>query len=710
MNDNHRNPLTGIALLLTGLSMVLVVVLIASQTARAASIRYAAPTAQGSGDCSSWDNACTLPTALAGASSGDEIWVQAGVHYPGGLITDTFTLQSGVALYGGFVGTETARDQRNWQTNPTVLSGDIDHNDITDPTGVVTTTAGIVGMNSYHVVTSSGVTETAVLDGFFITAGQANAPGHSYQECNGHYCGGGMFNNNSSPTLTNIIFSGNLADYYGGGMYNGDSSPTLTNVTFSGNSAGADGGGMFNSESSPTLTNVAFSSNTALDGGGIYNTGTLLVAHSTFSDNSVTYSGGGIYNNGTLTVTNSTFSGNSGTTYGASFGGGISNFGTLTIKNSKLSGNSATYGGGISTFGMLRVTNSMLSGNHADYGSGINNYGALTVTNCTLAGNFAANWGAGIYNNTTSAPFIQNSIFWNVADTGAQIVYTPSSPSPVIRKSLVRGCNPGGIWNSACGTDGGNNLPDTDPLFVDPQPASGAPTTAGDYRLQDNSPAINMGDNAADLDGSGPLTATISSILVDLNGHPRFVRVFVDLGAYENQAFPCPAGGVLYVDQDAAGLQTGASWADALTTLQDALQVTEACEIWVAEGAYYPDQGGSQAEDDRRATFALKSGVAVYGGFAGTETSRDQRSWTANVTVLSGDIDGNDLTDPSGVVTDTAHITGTNSYHVITDSGSDGTATLDGFFITGGLANHFNLGGDPLNYYGAGMYNPHSAP
>ena len=84
-----------------------------------------------------------------------------------------------------------------------------------------------------------------------------------------------------------------------------------------------------------------------------------------------------------------------------------------------------------------------------------------------------------------------------------------------------------------------------DPLFVAPEPASSAPTTAGDYRLQDTSPAINMGDNAADLDGTGPLTATIRTITQDLDGNPRFVRVFVDLGAYENQTFACPAGGVL---------------------------------------------------------------------------------------------------------------------------------------------------------------------
>jgi hypothetical protein len=84
----------------------------------------------------------------------------------------------------------------------TILSGDIDQNDITDPYGVVTDTANIVGENAYHVVTGGGTDSTAVLDGFVITAGQANGSSDP------HYNGGGMYNSSSSPTLTNVVFSG----------------------------------------------------------------------------------------------------------------------------------------------------------------------------------------------------------------------------------------------------------------------------------------------------------------------------------------------------------------------------------------------------------------------------------------------------------------------------------------------------------------------
>jgi predicted outer membrane repeat protein len=158
-------------------------------------------------------------------------------------------------------------DQRDWQTNLTILSGDIDGNDTnTDGNYIAETPSDIQGSNAYHVVTGSWTNNTAVLDGFIITAGQANG------SADPNYNGGGMLNYGGNPQLTNVTFSGNTATNGGGGMYNSSSSPTLTNVTFSGNSA-YHGGGMFNySNSNPTLTNVTFSGNSASNyGGGMYN-------------------------------------------------------------------------------------------------------------------------------------------------------------------------------------------------------------------------------------------------------------------------------------------------------------------------------------------------------------------------------------------------------------------------------------------------------
>jgi hypothetical protein len=244
--------------------------------AHAAWIWYTKP--GGTGDCSSWANACTLQTALTDAVSGDEIWAAAGTYKPttGADRTATFQLKDGVALYGGFAGkvTETHRTDRNPATNLTTLSGDIG-------------TAGVNSDNSVHVV--KGATG-ATLDGFTITAGN-NANGTFPNDR-----GGGMYNSYSSPTLTNVTFSGNSA-IYGGGMYNGYSSPTLTNVTFSGNSA-QQGGGMYNGYSSPVLINVTFSGNSATNGGGgLYNDhSSPTLTNVTFSGNLATNGGGGMYN------------------------------------------------------------------------------------------------------------------------------------------------------------------------------------------------------------------------------------------------------------------------------------------------------------------------------------------------------------------------------------------------------------------------------
>ena len=133
---------------------------------------------------------------------------------------------------------------------------------------------------------------------------------------------------------------------------------------------------------------------------------------------------------------------------------------------------------------------------------------------------------------------------------------------------------------------------------------------------------------------------------------------------------PAEAAGVIYVDASAIGAGTGANWTDAYTKLQDALAAASSGDqIWVAAGVYYPDEGGGMTNDDRTATFTMINGVELYGGFAGTETSPGQRDWKANVTVLSGDLEQNDTTDPNGVVTDAANIAGSNAYHVVTGGG-----------------------------------------
>jgi len=79
-------------------------------------------------------------------------------------------------------------------------------------------------------------------------------------------------------------------------------------------------------------------------------------------------------------------------------------------------------------------------------------------------------------------------------------------------------------------------------------------------------------------------------------------------------------------------------------------------EIWVAAGVYYPDTGGGQTNNDVHATFTMADGVALYGGFDTLDTQFAERDWESNLTVLSSDIDKNDINFGDGVVRDWMHI------------------------------------------------------
>ena len=134
------------------------------------------------------------------------------------------------------------------------------------------------------------------------------------------------------------------------------------------------------------------------------------------------------------------------------------------------------------------------------------------------------------------------------------------------------------------------------------------------------------------------------------------------------------AGNIWHVDDDAIGV-TCADWPNACADLQNALdQALPGDEVWVAAGSYRPDR----QTGDRKAAFQLLNGVAIYGGFAGEETQRNQRDPVSSVTILTGDLADNDGAGFAG--------NEENSYHVVTGVGADATAVLDGCLITGGNA------------------------
>ena len=184
-------------------------------------------------------------------------------------------------------------------------------------------------------------------------------------------------------------------------------------------------------------------------------------------------------------------------------------------------------------------------------------------------------------------------------------------------------------------------------------------------------------------------------------------------------------GKIIYVDDDAPGVNNGSDWANAFKYLQNALALASSGdEIHVAQGIYRPHElvmppppppapPPPPPPPDRTATFRLKNGVVIRGGFAGIgEPDPDARDIDLYETVLSGDLTGNDIdvNEAWDVWREPTFME--NSYHVVTGSGTNSTAVLDGFTITGGCAS------GPMSYdnndiflsSGAGMLNDSGSP
>jgi predicted outer membrane repeat protein len=365
-----------------------------------------------------WNSPYDLQSALADTNC-TEIWVAAGTYKPtaGTDRTISFNIRPGIAVYGGFAGSESARTARDPAANFTTLSGDIGAAGDAD--------------NSFHVVAMNGTTAagsieaSTVLDGFTIAGGHAD-PSYDAGDAfgpsgGGLYCDGHGTGKVCSPTLANLVFSGNSAATAGGAVYDdgsfgGVSSPSMTNISFSDNSAmGSLGGGaIFNfsssGTSSPTLTDVAFSGNDANFGGAMFNDGaggssSPTLTRVTFSGNSAHYGGAmydyaSTYGTSSPLLTDVTFDGNSAT----GSGGAISTY-------AGDGGTSSPALAGVTFSGNSAVTDGGAMYDYAEYGGTLN----PTLVNVTFAGNDASGNGGAMYNQetwtATISPVLTNVTF-----------------------------------------------------------------------------------------------------------------------------------------------------------------------------------------------------------------------------------------------------------------------------------------------------------
>ncbi|MHC4355269.1 MAG: right-handed parallel beta-helix repeat-containing protein, partial [Planctomycetota bacterium] len=424
-------------------------------------VYYVDDDATGANDGSSWADAYKcLQDALAAVQYSDVIRVAQGTYKPdqrvmigrGGLQiinssgdrTETFQLISGVVIKGGYAGiSEPDPDARDIAAYETILSGDLNGDDmpVANPSDLLNEPTR--AENSYHVVTGSNTNATAMLDGFTITAGNANGPTAADKR------GGGMYNQGGSPMLIRCIFHSNnsmpplgigIGADGGGAIYNTGGSLALTQCTFTENNSARDGGGMFNINSRPTVT------------------------HCTFSGNSTDISGGGMYNNqSSPAVVNCIFTGNS-----AQRGGGMRNArnSNPTLANCVFTGNWAE---------TRRRPGDIVGG-----GAMANKNSRPTLTNCTFSGNSADTRGGGMFNSDNSNPVLSNCIVWGNVVQNSSPIDNDTTSSATITYSDVQG-----------GWPGQGNI-NADPFFASPgyRIAANARTgghdvwIAGDYHLK----------------------------------------------------------------------------------------------------------------------------------------------------------------------------------------------------------------------------------
>ncbi|MFM6615756.1 MAG: beta strand repeat-containing protein, partial [Microcystis panniformis] len=682
---------------------------------------YVRTGAGGSNNGTSWTDAYTsLQDALAAAQSGDKIWVTAGTYKPttGTDRNATFTLKNNVEIYGGFAGTETSFSQRNVLTNVTTLSGDI---------GTVNNTAD----NVYHVVTSNSPANTAVLDGFTISGGNANGTGTNQN------FGGGMFIPDSNPILRNLIVENNNATNSGGGLYNGtNANYSLTSSIFRNNTAGT-AGAIFNNVSSPTLTDVTFTNNTATSGtaGAIYNNGgSPVFNNTTFSNNTATSNGGAILNSSsnavfnTATFTSNTSSNNGGAIYNASSnavfntvtftsntssnqGGAIVNSSSNAVFNTAtFSGNTSTNAGGAiynGGGGSSTLNNVTFAQNRSTTGNGgaIYNSGSTgTITQGSFQQNRAANGGA-IFNDSTNNLSLTNVSFTlNIADAAGSAggaIYNLNSINLQATNATFSRNNAASAGGAIYQYNGGVGAITT---TIINSTFSGNSAALGSALYQQSSNAINNGysinnnlrnsiiwgngGTAIVNNGNGFSTTTINNSIVQggqfggTNVDPLFVDAINDDLRLQSTSPAINAGNNGFIPADTRDLDGDSNITEAIPL--DIARNPRVNGTNVDMGAYEFTPPVNQPPVVTNKTFTIAKSSAV-GATVGTVPISDPENNPFTVTITNGNTDtDNDGTRPFAIsnagvitVTDPGDF-GTNTSFNLTIAANDGSATGTG--------------------------------
>jgi len=321
-----------------------------------------------SGNGTSWEKAFqTVQEAVDAANAGgnDEIWVKRGTY---GL-SSQINVNKAVAIYGGFNGTETQRDQRNWGNNVTTVNGG-------------------------NSVGCFYITDNATIDGFTVKSGSAEI-------------GAGIYCCDSSATIKNCVITDNTAKNIGGGMYAENVGLTLSNNKIHSNEAHCGGAGLYLANCDIEIVgNEIYNNRSDAGGGAGISAGSSTTGNIEANDiynNVIDSFGCTHWDGGGILVHSSSISvvGNQIYANHAGYGGGIAAVfdQTALVSNNIIWNNTAVrYGGGIfvaHSGSSPNILNNTIYGNDAGYrGDGVDVWSGTspTFTNCIIWGNGSDNF------------------------------------------------------------------------------------------------------------------------------------------------------------------------------------------------------------------------------------------------------------------------------------------------------------------------------
>ena len=279
-------------------------------------------------------------------------------------------------------------------------------------------------------------------------------------------------------------------------------------------------------------------------------------------------------------------------------------------------------GGGIYLAGEATVVNSTIFNNE---NGGIRLSAGSRVVNTTVA----RNTGAGIdLLETATGANVFNTIIWGNTLLSAE--HQPNFQNSAYHEVTVT--------NTDAGTDDDNNVYVTKENRGDKDaPMFDAPSVKTSFDRDFNWRQMayplwswNVLEGSVMHDkGDGTAYQSTTYGNQDMAGNPR-MDGDIDIGAYEFQQMP--AGRIRYVMQQARGTGDGTSWANASGDLQGMIDELAdnnpqnlAGEVWVAAGTYEP-RTQLISGTGYSASFRMRDGISVYGGFAGTESSKQERT------------------------------------------------------------------------------------